>query len=113
MLVGSVSVFIGKAETNQHARHFKCVIHLSDKWDRAAFTDEYGFFLKALFEGRLRALKNGRVVRRGPRFAAAEDFELAVHRFRQEFANVFFDKFRDALRILAWDQPRGKFGVGL
>ena len=78
MLVGSVSVFVGQAEADENAGDFEGVVHLSDEWDRAAFADKDCFFLKAFFEGGLGALKNWRMVRGGPGFAGAEDFEFAM-----------------------------------
>src|SRR5690348_5943334 len=31
MLVGGVGVFVGQTKTDEHARHFKGVVHLSDE----------------------------------------------------------------------------------
>jgi len=113
MLVGCVSVFIGQAEADENTRDFERVVHLSDEGDGTAFANEDRFFLETFLESSLGALKDGGVVRSGPRFASTENFEFAVHGFGQKFANLFFDELGDALRILAGDQARGKFCVGL
>src|SRR5258707_8486069 len=77
MFVGGVGVFVGKAEAHEYAGDFKGVVHLGDEGNGAAFADEDGFFLKALFESGLGALEKGCMVRSGPGVAAAEDFAFA------------------------------------
>ena len=113
MLVGCVSVFIRQAEADENTRDLERVVHLSDEGDGTAFANENRFFLETFLESSLGALKNGSVVRSGPGFACTENLEFAVHGFGQKFANVFFDELGDALRILAGDQARGKFRIGL
>ena len=111
MLVGRVSVLIGQTEADQNAGHFERIVHLSDEGNGTAFANENRLFVEALLERSLRALKNRRVVRSRPRLASTENFEFAVHGFRQKLANVFFDELGDALRILAGDEARRKFRV--
>ena len=78
MFIGSVGVFIGQAEADEDAGNFKGIVHLGDERDRAAFANEDSFFVEALFESGLGALKNGRMIRGGPGLAGAEDFEFAM-----------------------------------
>src|SRR5712692_5871962 len=113
VLVGSVSVLVGKAEAEQDAGNFEGVVHLGNKGNGAALADEYGLFAEASLQRRLRFLENGRVKGRGPGLAAAEHFEFAGDRFGQQFADVLFHELGDFLRILVGDQARGKFCVGL
>src|SRR6266852_3760142 len=109
MLVGSMGVFVGKAEADKHARNLEGVIHLSDKWNGATFTNENRFFLEAFFQSGLGALKNRSVIRSGPGLSGAEHFKFAFHRFRQKLANMFFNELGDAPRILAGNQAGGEF----
>jgi len=92
VFVGSVCVFIGETEADQYAGDFEGVMHLRDERYRAPFANEDRFFPEALFERALRNFKNRRMERRYPRFASAEDFELAGNGFWQESAYVFFDQ---------------------
>ena len=62
VLVGSVRVFVGQAETDQDARHFEGVVHLRDEGDGAAFADEHGFFAEALLQRRLGNMENRVVI---------------------------------------------------
>ena len=78
VLVGSVRVFIGETETEEHARNFEGVVHLRDERDGAAFPNEDSLFSEALFECALRDFENGRVERRDPRFAGAQHVEFAL-----------------------------------
>src|SRR5580704_1894155 len=112
MFVGSVRVFVGEAETDEHAGDFKGVMHLRNEGDRAAFANEGCFFSEAFFEGGLSDLKNGRVERSYPGFAGAEYFEFAFNGLGQKFANVFLYEFCDNVRILVGNEPRGEFCIG-
>jgi len=113
VFVGGVGVFVGEAEAEEDAGDFEGVVHLGDEGDGAAFADEDGFFAKAFFESRLRGFENGRVERRDPGLAFAEDIEFAMDGFGKELANVLFDEVGDFLRILVGDEASGEFGVGL
>src|SRR5580704_18693638 len=93
MFVGSMRVFVGEAEADEHARNFESVMHLRDEGDRAAFANEGCFFSEAFFEGGLSDFENGRVKWSYPGLASAEDFEFALNGLGQKFADVFFDEF--------------------
>src|SRR5438105_3259300 len=71
MFVGSVSVFVRQTKTDEHAWHFKGVVHLRDERNRAAFANKDGFFVEAFLKRSLRSLENWRVIGRRPRFAGA------------------------------------------
>src|ERR1700730_3171485 len=113
MLVGSVSVFVGKAETDEDARYFERVVHLGDEWNRTALTNEDGLFAKTFFQRGLGHLENGRFVSRDPGLAGAQYFEPAVDALGKKLSDVLFDELGDFLRILIWHQARGEFRVGL
>src|SRR5258708_26117665 len=80
VFVGSVSVFIRKAEADQNTRNLKGIMHLGDERDRAALADENCLPAQSFFERVLRLLEDGRAVRITPVLARAEDFEFACHR---------------------------------
>src|SRR6058998_1843239 len=63
VLVRSMGVFIGQAEADQDARHFKSVIHLRYEGDGTALANENCFLAKPLFQSRLGLLENGIVIR--------------------------------------------------
>src|SRR5260370_24406314 len=109
VLVGSVSVLVGKAEAEQDAGNFEGVVHLGNKGNGAALADEYRFFAEASLQRRLRFLENGRVKGRGPGLAAAKHFEFAGDRFGQQFAEVLFPELADFRRILVGTVARRKF----
>src|SRR5579859_4104756 len=44
VFVGSVCVFVGKAEADQHARYFECVVHLGHERDGTTFANKDGLF---------------------------------------------------------------------
>src|SRR6266849_744703 len=111
VLIGSMGVFVGKAEAEQHARDFEGVVHLGNKGNGAALADEYGLFAEASLQRRLRFLENGRVKGRGPGLAGAEHSEFADYCLWQQLADVFFHELGDFLRLLVGDQARGKFRV--
>src|SRR5258707_577420 len=113
MLVGSVSVFVGKAKADEHAGNLEGVIHLGDERNGAAFTNEDRFFLEAFFQSGLGALKDRSVIGSGPGLSGAEHFKFAFHGFWQKLANMFFNEPGDARGILAWNQAGVKFGVSL
>jgi len=113
MFVRGVSVFIGQTEADEHAGNLESVRHLSDEGDGAAFADEHRFFLEAFLQSGLGFLKNRRVVGSGPGLAGAEHFKFAMDGLRQEFANVFFDEFGDALGVLSGNQAGREFCVSL
>ena len=48
MFVGSVRVFVGQTEADEHAGNFESVMHLRDEGNGAAFTNENGFFERRL-----------------------------------------------------------------
>ena len=112
MLVGSVSVFIREAETDQDAGDFESVMHLGNKRDRTAFADEHGLFAKALFEGRLSLQKNRGMEGSHPGFPGAQNFKFAMNGVRQELSNLFFDEPGDFVRLLIGYQPCRKFCKG-
>src|SRR5271170_912486 len=91
VFVGSVGVFVGETEADEHAGNLERVMHLRHEGDGAAFADEDGFFPETFFERALGNLENWRVERRYPGLAGAENFELALYAFRQKLADMFFD----------------------
>jgi hypothetical protein len=113
VLIRCVSVFIGEAETDQDAGNFESVVHLSDKGDGAAFTDECGFLAEALFQSRLSLEENGGVVGSHPGFSSAQDVKFAVNGFWEQLSNVFFDEFGNLVRLLIRNETRRKFGKSL
>lgn len=113
MLVGRVGIFIGQAETHKHAGNLKCVVHLRDEWDRAAFADEDSFFAEAGFESVKSFLEDGVRVGRSPRLSGAEQIEPAPYRFGKELADVALHETRDFFGILVGNEARGKLGVSL
>jgi hypothetical protein len=112
VFVGSMRVFVRKAEADEHARNLEGVVHLRDEGYGAAFADKDGFFSVTLFESGLRDLENRRFKRSDPRLAGAEHVEFALDGFRQKFADLFFDEGRDFVRILMGNKTRGEFRVG-
>ena len=112
VFVGGMSVFVGQAEADQDAGHLEGVVHLRDERDRAAFADEDSLFAKAFFQRGLRFRENRSLIRSGPGFAGAEDFEFADHGFRQQLADVLLHELGDLLRILIGHQARGEFRPG-
>ena len=113
VLVWSVSVFIRQSEADQHARNFEGIVHLSDEGNRTTLADEDCFFAKSLFERRLRLFENGRVERRNPGLAGAEEFEFAGHGLGQKLADMLLDSLGDFLRILIGNQARREFCISL
>src|SRR6266481_6128632 len=91
VFVGSVSVFVRKAEADQNTRNLEGVMHLGDERDRAALADENCLLAESFFERGLRLLEDGRVERRDPGLARAEDFEFACHRLGQKLADMLLD----------------------
>src|SRR5258708_9643244 len=76
VLVRSVRVFVGQTEAQQDARHFECVVHLRDEWDRPALADKYGTLAESLLERAVRHFEKRMRVRRDPRLAAAVHVQL-------------------------------------
>src|SRR6266436_6299669 len=110
VFVGGVGVFVGQAETNQDARHFKGVVHLGYEGDGTSLADENSFLAKSLFQGRLSLLENGIVVRSDPRFSGAQNFEFTMDRFGQKLSNMLFHELSDFAGILLGYEARGEFG---
>ena len=106
VFVGGVGIFVGQAETDQHAGNFERIVHLRHKGNGAALANKDGPLAEPFFERGLRLAENRIVVRSRPGFAHAQDVEFAVNRFRQQLSNVLFNELRDFFGILIGDQPR-------
>src|SRR6266853_2077693 len=110
VFIGGVGVFIGQAETNQDARHFKGIVHLGYEGYGTSVADEKSFVDKSLFQGRLSLLENGIVVWSDPRFSGAQNFKFTMDGLGQELSNVLFHELSDFAGILLGYEARGEFG---
>src|SRR5580658_8667625 len=92
VFVRRVSIFVRQAKTQKHARNLKGVVHLRHKRNGTAFANEYSFLTESGFERVDRFLKNWMGIRRYPWLAGTEKLKAAMHCFRQQFSNMFFNK---------------------
>src|SRR6267154_3126350 len=113
MLIGSVRVFVRQSETEQNAGRCEGLMHLRDKRNRAALTNEDSFFAEALFQCGLSFFENGISIRGDPGLSRAQDLELAMDGLWQKLSNVLFDEFGNLVRILIGHQAGGEFGESL
>src|SRR5229473_6404113 len=107
VFIGGVGVFIGQAETDQDARHFKGVVHLRYEGDGTALADENSSLAKSLLQGRLSLLENGIVIRSDPRFSGAQNFKFTMDGLGQELSNVLFHELGDLVGILVGYEAGG------
>src|SRR5260370_26540890 len=113
VFIGSMGVFVRQTEAEQDARHLEGVVHLGHERDGTALANENGLLAEAFFESGLRFLENRSLVRSHPRFSSAQDFKLAMDRFRNKLSNVFLHELGDLVRILIGHQARGEFSKSL
>ena len=71
MFVGSVRVFVGQTEADEHAGNFESVMHLRNEGYRATLTDEDRFSAEAFFQSGLRLQENRGLIGCHPRFSHA------------------------------------------
>src|SRR5579864_5975538 len=107
MFVRRVRIFIRQSKSDEHARHFKCVMHLRHKWNRSALANKNRALSKSLFQSFVRYFKKWMREWSDPWFAGAVHGKFASHSLGQQFPNVFLDLLGDFFRRLIRHQSAG------
>ena len=83
-------IFVRQSESDQHARHFECVMHLRDERNRSAFANKYRALSKSLFQRLVRHFKKWMREWSDPRFAGAVHGKLASSLFSATICEYIF-----------------------